>query len=90
MVRNPVNPAQLSSIIVGLTTQSVPNDMIHFFSAKRITIECDAPVEWTLDGERESETDAVRMENLHSAVSIMIPRHVTAMPFEWHREEAEL
>ena len=90
MVRNPVNPAQLSSILVGLTTQSVPNDMIHFFSAKKITIECDAPVEWTLDGEREPETDAVRMENLHSAVSIMIPRHVTAMPFEWHREEAEL
>ena len=90
MVRNPVNPAQLSSIIVGLTTQSVPNDMIHFFSARRITIECDEPVEWTLDGEREAATDGISMENLHSAVRIMIPRAVTSAPFEWHKEDAEL
>ena len=90
MVRNPVNPAQLSSIIVGLTTQSVPNDMIHFFSARKIAIECNGPVEWTLDGERETATDSVTMENLHSAVRIMIPRNVTSAPFEWHKEDAEL
>jgi YegS/Rv2252/BmrU family lipid kinase len=90
MVRNPVNPAQLSSIIVGLTTQSVPNDMIHFFSAKSIVIECSEPMEWTLDGEREPETDKVIMKNLHSAVRIMIPRSVTSAPFEWHKEDAEL
>jgi YegS/Rv2252/BmrU family lipid kinase len=90
MVRNPVNPAQLSSIIVGLTTQSVPNDMIHFFSAKKIRIECGDPVEWTLDGEREAATEDVTMENRHSAFRIMIPRHVSSAPFEWHKEEAEL
>jgi len=90
MVRNPQNPAQLSSILVGVTTQSVPNDMIHFFSARRISIECSEPVEWTLDGEREPATDAVSMENLHSAFRIMIPRNVTAAPFEWHKEDAEL
>lgn len=90
MVRNPVNPAQLSSIIVGLTTQSVPNDMIHFFSAKKISIECGEPVEWTLDGEREAATGDVTMENRHSAFRIMIPRNVSSAPFEWHKEEAEL
>ena len=90
MVRNPVNPAQLSSILVGVTTQSVPNDMIHFFSAKKLTIECDAPQEWTLDGEREPATNAVTLENLHSAVRIMIPRNGSSAPFEWHKEEAEL
>jgi diacylglycerol kinase family enzyme len=90
MVRNPVNPAQLSSIIVGLTTQSVPNDMIHFFSAKKIRIECGDPVEWTLDGEREAATEDVTMENRHSAFRIMILRHVSSAPFEWHKEEAEL
>lgn len=90
MVRNPLNPAQLSSILVGLTTQSVPNDMIHFFSAKNIVIECSEPMEWTLDGEREPETDKVIMKNLHSAVRIMIPRTVTTAPFEWHKEDAEL
>ena len=90
MVRNPVNPAQLSSIIVGLTTQSVPNDMIHFFSARRISIECDTPVEGTLDGEREPETKSVTLENRHSAFRIMVPRHVNSAPFQWQKEEAEV
>ena len=90
MVRNPVNPAQLSSILVGVTTQSVPNDMIHFFSARKISIECDEAVEWTLDGEREPATDSIAMENLHSAVRIMIPRNVTSAPFQWQKEDAEL
>ncbi len=90
LVRNPTNPAQLSSIFVGLTTQNMPNDMIHFFSANRICVECDAPVEWTLDGEREPETSLVTMENLHSAIRIVIPKDSHAVPFESAAEEAEL
>ena len=90
LVRNPTTPAQLSSILVGLTTQNVPNDMIHFFSAKSIHVECETPVEWTLDGEREPETDAVTMRNLHSAVRIVIPRTAHAAPFDFGVEEAEL
>lgn len=90
LVRNPTTPAQLSSILVGLTTQAVPNDMIHFFSSSSIHVECDEPVEWTLDGEREPETDAVIMDNLHSAVRIVIPRTAYAAPFDYGSEEAEL
>ena len=90
LVRNPVNPAQLSSILMGLTTQNVPNDMIHFFSARTIRVECDVPVEWTLDGEREPETDVVVMDNLHSAVRIVIPPYSTSAPFNNSEEEAEL
>ena len=89
LVRNPTNPAQLSSIFVGLTTQNVPNDMIHFFSANRICVECDEPIEWTLDGEREPATDIVTMENLHSTIRIVIPRDSHAAPFEPGEEEAE-
>ena len=90
LVRNPTTPAQLSSIFIGLTTQRVPNDMIHFFSAKRIRVETDQPVEWTLDGEREPETGLVSMENLHSAVRIVIPKDGHAAPFAPGDEGAEL
>ena len=90
LVRNPTNPAQLSSILVGLTTQNVPNDMIHFFSASNIHVEFDAPVEWTLDGEREPATNAVILENLHSAVRIVVPKTAHAAPFDYAVEEAEL
>lgn len=90
LVRNPVNPGQLSSILVGLTTQSVPNEMIHFFSARKINIEFDVPVEWTLDGEREPETDEVTLENLHSAVQIVVPVYNLSAPFNREEEEAEV
>ena len=73
LVRNPVTPAQFSRIIYGLTTQDIPNEMICFFSADRISVEATEPVEWTLDGEREPETTAAELANRHSAVRIMIP-----------------
>ncbi len=90
LVRNPTTPAQLSSILVGLTTQDVPNDMIHFFSASSIRVECDRPVEWTLDGEREPETNVVQLDNLHSVVRIMIPSGGMQAPFYPDGYEAEL
>ena len=90
LVRNPLNPAQLSTILVGLTTQSLPNEMIHLFSARKISIEADPPTEWTLDGEREAETASVDMVNLHSAVRIMVPVDGDATPFESDEGEAEL
>ena len=68
LVRNPTNPAQLSSILV----------------------ECDEPVEWTLDGEREPETNSVSLENLHSAVRIVIPPTAYTAPFAPMDEEEDL
>ena len=90
LVRYPTTPAQLSSILVGLTTQDVPNDMIHCFSARSIRVECDQAVEWTLDGEREPETNIVELTNLHGAVRIMIPERGLQSPFHPDGYEAEI
>ena len=73
LVRNPVTPQQLSTVLYGLTTQDVPNEMIYFFSAQHITFTGTAPVEWTVDGERADETDRVTLENLNGKVAIIIP-----------------
>lgn len=74
LVRNPTTPMQLSTILHALTALDLPNEMVHFFSADRISVECAAPIEWTLDGEREEGAPRVEMENLHSAVQIVVPR----------------
>ncbi len=74
LVRNPVTAMQLSTILHGLTTLDLPNEMVHFFSAKRIRIACDAGIEWTLDGERAGGAEQIEMQNLHSAAQIVIPR----------------
>lgn len=80
LVRNPTNPAQLSTILHGLTTMDIPNEMIHFFSTQKLSIHCDPPVEWTLDGERGAETDFVELVNRHSATKLIIPRHARYNP----------
>ena len=61
-----------------------------FFSGRQIRVKCAEAVEWTLDGEREPETDHVLLENLHSAVRIIIPKDGQSVPFEYTDEEAEL
>ena len=66
---------QLSSIIHGVTTMDLPNEMIHFFTAREILVRSDVPVEWTLDGEHAEGGSEVMMRNLHSAVRIMLPKH---------------
>ena len=80
LVRNPTTPAQLSAILYGLTTMDIPNEMIHFFSSPKLTIRCDAPVEWTLDGEREPETDVAILENRHAAIRLCVPGHARNNP----------
>ena len=87
LVRNPVNPAQFSSILYGLTTQELPNEMIHFFSSDHITVTSDVPIEWTLDGEREPETTEATLVNLHSVVRIIIPENGEEVPLVPESEE---
>lgn len=74
LVRNPTTAIQLSTILHGITTLELPNDMVHFFSAERISVTCDKPLEWTLDGERADGGTFVEMKNLHSAVRLIVPR----------------
>lgn len=89
LVRNPINPAQLSVILHGLTTMDIPNEMIHFFSSEKIRITCDNPVEWTLDGEREPATSEALVENLHGVVRLMIPAEAVDNPILPRVEEYE-
>lgn len=82
LVRTPSTPMQLSTILHGLTMLDLPNEMVHFFTAKRITVSGNAAMEWTLDGERAEGASTIEMQNLHGAVRIVIPRAENA-------EEAE-
>ena len=54
LVRNPTTPAQLSTILYGLTTMDIPNEMIHFFSSAKLNIRCDPPWSgrWTASASR--------------------------------------
>ena len=89
LVRNPKNPAELSTILYGMTTMDIPNEMVHFFSAPTLKIRCNPPMAWTLDGERGPETDEAIITNLHAAVQIVLPNGAWAVPVLPERERKE-
>lgn len=90
LVRNPRNPAELSTILYGMTTMDIPNEMVHFFSAPMLKIHCDPPVTWTLDGERGPETVEVTLKNLPGAVRIVIPEGSQDVPVLFDPKKEEL
>ena len=73
LIRTPGTPMQLSSILHGITTMEVPNEMVHFFTAQSIRVISETPMEWTLDGERADSGTKTELENLHAAVQIVLP-----------------
>lgn len=89
LVRNPKNPAELSTILYGLTTMDIPNEMVHFMSASMLRIACEPAMEWTLDGERGPVADDVVLYNLRSAVKIIITgdAHAPETPPEGEDDE---
>lgn len=74
LIKNPVNPSQLSSIVRSLTLMEFPDEMITFTTAERVVVEADPSTEWTLDGEHQPGAQHIEMQNLHSAVRIAMPR----------------
>lgn len=73
LIRNPVTPLQLSSILHGITTLELPNDMVYFFSAENIRVTSTEALEWTLDGERAEGGHEVEMHNLHGGIRVVLP-----------------
>ncbi len=74
LIRNPSTVLQLSTIMHALTTMDFPNEMIYFFSANKIVVQSEKPIEWTLDGEYAEGAPTVEMCNLHNAVRVIVPK----------------
>ena len=78
LVRNPLSPAEFTQILSALNTQSLPCEMVEFFSAERLRIETGEDVEWTLDGERGDCGRVFEVENLHRRMQLILPAHTAA------------
>ena len=74
LIKMPKNIIELNSIILALNTKEYSStNMIHFFSASKAQIESDKTVSWTLDGEYMEGKSIINMENIHDAISIVVP-----------------
>ncbi len=61
LVRNPVTPFDWQPIIFGLLNKESDGKLIYYLKARKVRIQCDQPVAWTVDGEDGGSHDNVEV-----------------------------
>ena len=75
LVRKPKNTTDFMDMFVKLANLNYENDnSVIFFHTKNVTITCEEPVKWTVDGEYGGKLDKVTIKNIPGAVSIFKPQ----------------
>ncbi len=74
LVKNPETPTDFMQLLIDLQTFNYKGNMFEFFTSDKVEITADPNMNWTLDGEYEKGCRDITIENLHSAISLMIKR----------------
>ena len=72
LIVHPKNPLQIQEIITALVMAEDNTDLIYSFKTKKLTIESDEEVPWTLDGEFGGDHSYVDIENRHKALNLYL------------------
>lgn len=72
LIVNPKNPIELQEIVTALMMAEDNTDMVYSFKTKKLTIEADEEIPWTLDGEFGGNHKYVEIENRHKALNLYL------------------
>lgn len=72
LIRHPKNPLQLQEIMTALVMAEDNTDMIYSFKSKKLMIETEEEVPWTLDGDFGGDHTYVEIENRHKALNLYL------------------
>ena len=72
LVRNPANVIEMNKIVYDVLSQNFKGGQVVMFQSKKVKFTFERPVKWTRDGEAGGAHQAVELQNLHSAISILI------------------
>lgn len=75
-IMRPKNPMELQEILAALLIEQIDTKYMYSFRSKRVVIESEEPVPWTLDGEFGGEQTRVEIMNNQRAVEIRMPEAV--------------
>ncbi len=73
LIKNPTNILKLQPLIDGILKQELDREGMEFFHTKEITVLGGEGLDWTLDGEKGTSTDVLKIENIHNAVRFIVP-----------------
>lgn len=76
LIRNPDNILKLQPIIDGILKRDFSREGIEFFRTKNVTIETEENVSFTLDGEFAEINGKLSVNNLHNAITFIVPQQI--------------
>ena len=71
-IKRPKNPLEIQEILAALLKEEIDSNHMYSFRTRKLVVESEEMVPWTLDGEFGGEHDRVVVENNQKAVEIMI------------------
>ena len=71
-IKRPKNPLEIQEILGALLLEEINSNYMYSFRTRKLTIESEEMVPWTLDGEFGGEHDHIVIENNHKAVEIIV------------------
>ena len=72
LIVQPKNPLEMQEIIRNLLNMEDNSDLIYSFKARKLTVEAEEEVSWTLDGEYGGDHKEVEIFCHQKAVSILV------------------
>ena len=71
-IKRPKNPLEIQEILASLLLEEIDSNYMYSFRTRRLIVESEEMVPWTLDGEFGGEHTRVEIENNQRAVEIII------------------
>ena len=71
-IKKPKNPLEIQEILTALVTEQIDDRYMYSFRSRKVVIESEEMIPWTLDGEFGGEHERVEIENNRQAVTIVI------------------
>ena len=76
LIKYPKNPIELNRVMAALVDRDIDAECMYCFKARKVQIESEEEVSWTLDGEFGGSHKEVTVKNLHKALEIRVPHRV--------------
>lgn len=73
LIRKPSNVLKLQPLIDGILKHSFDREGMEFFKTSKVVIESEESIPWTLDGEFAQTNGKFVIDNIHDAITFVIP-----------------
>lgn len=73
LIKNPKTPLELSRMLLSIRKKEYSDKLIQFIKGSEATFYMDESIPWSIDGEYEAGASKVKIQNIPSAINILVP-----------------